>query len=230
MITLFQFATSPFAEKVRRALNYKNIPFEIHEVPRAAAAAGEYQYVSPTGKFPAIQDGDMAVWDSTDIIYHLETTSADPYLVPKSPRDAAFAHVIEEWADESLYFYEMTVRLTWEHNLDAALDEFAATIPGVPKPQLKTMIMQRTSELTSTQGIGRKPRDQITQDIRRHFRALNSMLQEQDWLIGDDLSFADLAVIAQVKALLYATEAQSALKETDRVKSWMSRVDAKAPA
>ena len=46
--------------------------------------------------------------------------------------------MIEEWADESLYFYEMTMRLTWG-NLEAALDEFAATMPGVPKDNLASL-------------------------------------------------------------------------------------------
>ena len=35
MITLYQFKTSPFTEKVRRALNYLEIPFDVHEVARA---------------------------------------------------------------------------------------------------------------------------------------------------------------------------------------------------
>lgn len=100
MITLYQFSTSPFAEKVRRALNYKGLDFEIREVGRAKVAQGDYGHVSPTGKFPAIQDGDTAVWDSTDILYHLEAAHGGPSLIPAVARDAALAHAIEEWADE----------------------------------------------------------------------------------------------------------------------------------
>lgn len=229
MITLYQFSTSPFAEKVRRALNYKGLPFDIHEVARARVAEGDYEDVSPTGKFPSIRDGDTVVWDSTDILYHLEKTHAAPPLVPAGARDAALAHAIEEWADESLYFYEMTMRLTWEHNLDAALDEFARSLPGVPKERLKPLIVEATTRLTEAQGVGRKPVDRVVRDVERHFRALDGLLDGREWLVGDAPSIADLAVIAQVNALRYAREAEAALRETRHVAGWIARVDDAAP-
>ena len=229
MITLYQFSTSPFAEKVRRALNYKGIPFDTHEVARARVAEGAYEHVSPTGKFPTIRDGDAVVCDSTDILYHLENGYGEPALLPPGSRDAALAHAIEEWADESLYFYEMTMRLTWAHNLDAALDEFAQTLPGVPKPRLRSLIVEAATRLTEAQGVGRKPREQVVRDVERHFRALDGLLDGHPWLVGDSLSIADLAVIAQVNALRYAEEAEAVLQSTRHVSGWIARVDDAAP-
>ena len=229
MITLYQFSTSPFAEKVRRALHYKGLDFEIHEVARSRVAEGDHKDVSPTGKFPAIRDGDAVVWDSTDIVYHLDAAHGGPSLIPSDARDAALAHVIEEWADESLYFYEMTMRLTWEHNLDAALDEFAQSLPGVPKPQLKALIVQAATQVTEAQGVGRKPRERVVAEVERHFRALDALLDGRAWLVGEALSIADLAVVAQVNALRYAEEAEAALGRTDDVSGWMDRVDEAAP-
>ncbi len=229
IITLYQFATSPFTEKVRRALHYKGIAFAVHEVARAKVPQGEYKAISPTGKFPAIVDGDTPVWDSTDIIYHLEKHYDGPALIPPTPRDAALAHAIEEWADESLYFYEMTMRLTWEHNLDAALDEFAQSMPQIPKPQLRSMILDATTQLTQAQGVGRKPREQVVTDIDRHIGALDALLDGSDWLVGDALSFADLAVIGQVNALRYAQEAESALQASRNLLAWIGRIDEIAP-
>lgn len=49
MITLYQFATSPFTEKVRRALNYKGLAFTVHEVERAAAPGGKYAKIWRNG-------------------------------------------------------------------------------------------------------------------------------------------------------------------------------------
>ena len=232
MITLYQFATSPFTEKVRRALNYKGIAFDVHEVARAKVGEGAYKDVSPTGKFPVIVDDGQVVWDSTDIIFHLESKHPGPNLVPSDPWEAATAHAIEEWADESLYFYEMTMRLSWEHNLEAALDEFAESMPGVPKPQLKTMILNGVAQLTQAQGVGRKPRDQVVGDVERHLGALNALLKGRDWVVGDALSYADLAVIGQLNALLYAEEASaalSALQDSDEITPWMQRLDRIAP-
>lgn len=229
MITLYQFATSPFTEKVRRALAYKGLAFEVHDVDRDAAREGKYADVSPTGKFPAIVHDGKAVWDSTDILEHLDAAFPERPVLPQDPRERALAHVIEDWADESLYFYEMTVRLAWDHNLDAALDEFAATWPGVPRDALRARILEGVGALTKTQGIGRKPPAQVVADLARHFQALDALLEGRDWLVGDRLSSADLSVIGQVAALLYAREAREALTTTRNIESWMTRVDAVAP-
>ncbi len=228
-ITLYQFATSPFSEKVRRALNYKGLEFDVHEVDRMKARSGGYADVSESGKFPAIVHDGTAVLDSTDIIYHLEKACPEPALVPADPRDHALAHAIEEWADESLYFYEMTMRLTWENNLDAALDEFAKTVPGVPKPQLKEMIRTATGEIVTAQGVGRKSRERVVADATRHFEMLEKLLQGRDWLVGDHVSFADLAVIGQLTALLYAEEARAAVEGKQAIAGWTARLDEVAP-
>ena len=229
MIQLYQFKTSPFTEKVRRAMNYKGIAFDVVEVERAAVPEGKYADVSPTGKFPCIMDAKQAVWDSTDIIHHLEAKNTDKPLVPADARDAALAHALEDWADESLYFYEMTMRLAWEHNLELALDEFAETLPGVPKEQVKELVLTGVGQLTQAQGIGRKPQAQVVADAERHINALYAMLDGRDWLVGDALSYADLAVISQLNALVYAQEAKAALDKTKNIKPWMARIDDIAP-
>ena len=229
MIRLHQFSTSPFTEKVARALNFKKLEFEVVEVDRLRVSSGDYDDVSPTGKFPAIKDGVESIWDSTDIIFHLEKKYPEHPLVPHDKRDAGLAHAIEEWADESLYFYEMTMRLSWDHNLEAGLDEFSAGMPGVPREQLRTMILESVGQLAHAQGIGRKPRDQIVADVKRHFDALDSLLEATGWVVGEQISYADLAVVSQVNALLYAREAQEMFAETTHVQNWMDRIDAVAP-
>ena len=229
MIYLYQLVTSPFTEKVLRALNYKDVEFEAVEVDRTRIPAGDYAEVSPTGKFPAIKDGDKAIWDSTDIIFHLESVYPDKPLVPVNKRDAAIAHAIEEWADESLYFYEMTMRLSWEHNLEKGLDEFSANMPGVPKEGLRKMILEGVGQLAHAQGIGRKPREQIVADVERHFGALDDLLDESGWVVGNQISYADLAVISQLNALLYAQEAQEIFANTKNIQNWMNRIESIAP-
>jgi len=229
MITLYQFKTSPFTEKVRRALHYKGLEFEVHEVARASVSGGRYADVSPTGKFPALQDEHRAVWDSTDILYHLDARYGGPRLIPESPRDAALAHALEEWADESLYFYEMTMRLSWENNLDAALGEFAETMPGMTEEQLKPLILQSVTQLVSVQGVGRKPREQVIVDVRRHLRSIDALLDGHDFVLGSAPCIADFAIVAQVNALLYAEEARAEMTKTVRLEDWIARLDAIAP-
>ena len=226
MITLYQFATSPLCEKVRRVLNYKGLAFEIHEVPRAKAA--DYARVSPTGKFPAIDDDGVAVWDSTDIAHHLERKPA-PALVPSDPREAALVHVIEDWADESLYFYEMTMRIAWAHNARRVVGEFVETMPGMTVEAALPLVTKAAQELTRTQGLGRKPEEQVVRDLERHISAIEGLLGDGDWLVGSAVTLADLAVLVQVNALGYAKEAEERFSASSRLTAWRKRVSEIAP-
>ena len=227
MITLYQFATSPLCEKVRRILNYKGLPFEIHEVPRMEVA--KYERVSPTGKFPAIDDDGTPVWDSTDIAHHLEAKPGTPALLPSDPREAAMVHVIEDWADESLYFYEITMRVAWEHNAGKVAAEFAATMPGATAETILPLVTKNAQELTSKQGLGRKPQDQVVRDVERHLAALEGLLGEGDWLVGDGITLADIAVAVELNALEYAQEGAERLAASAPISAWRARVAEVAP-
>ena len=227
MITLYQFATSPLCEKVRRILNYKGLAFEIHEVPRAKVA--DYERVSPTGKFPAIDDDGTPVWDSTDIAHHLESKYAGRPLIPSDPREAAMVHVTEDWADESLYFYEMTMRLAWEHNAGKVVEEFVATMPGFTVEAALPLVTKAAQELTAKQGLGRKPQDQVVRDLERHIEALEGLLTSSDWLVGAQVTMADIAVLVQVNALEYAQEAAERFEASSTIQAWRKRVSEIAP-
>jgi glutathione S-transferase len=93
---LYQFAYSPFAAKVRKCLELKQIAFETVEVPyldrRAllAATGGSWAHV------PVLVDGDRVITDSPRITAYLDARYA-PSLRP-SPA----ATVYEQWADQIL--------------------------------------------------------------------------------------------------------------------------------
>jgi len=229
MITLYQFATSPFCQKVRRILHRKGLDFTLHEVPRAEIA--KYAWVSPTGKLPAIDHDGHAVWDSTDIAHYLEAHFPDPPLLPRDRAERARVHVLEDWADESLYFYEMTMRLAWEHNARRkVVHEFVATMPGISVEAALAHITKAVGAITTTQGLGRKPRSQVVLDAERHLEAIDGLVAEGDWLVGDHPTLADLAVASQVDALRYAEEAEAVVARLPALQAWIRRVDQVAPA
>lgn len=108
------------------------------------------------------------------------------------------------------------------------LDEFAETIPNVPKEQRRPLKLQSTSELTTTQGVGCKPRNRVVADAERHFKHLEELLSDREWLIGQFITYADSAVTSQVNALLYATETRSTMSNKTHIRPWLDRVDSLA--
>jgi len=229
MITLYQFASSPFTEKVRRALNYKGIAFEVHEVDRLKA--GELSAVSPFGKFPAMDHDGTAVCDSTDIVLHLEEKFPERPLIPGDPAQAAQVHVLEDWADESLYHYEICMRISWEHNAKHTVKKMMDTMPaGFTEEQVLEIMLANSRNITEAQGLGRKTREQVAADAARHARALEAMLEGREWLVGDSLTLADIAVLPQVNCLMFAEEFDKVAGDCPNLQAWMQRVDAAAPA
>ena len=55
------------------------------------------------------------------------------------------------------------------------------------------------------------------------------MLAGRDWLVGESLSIADLGVIGQLNALLYAQEAKDSIENKPNILAWMTRIDEVAP-
>jgi glutathione S-transferase len=229
-VELYQFASSPFSEKVRRALHYKRVDYTIVEVERAAVSEGRYAHVSASGKFPALLIDGQAIQDSTDILEHLDLVFPSRPILPAVAAERALAHVLEDWADESLYFYEMTARLAWPHNLDATLDQFTAGFPNMSRDAVREMILSKVGELTRAQGIGRKTNASVIADLERHFQSLEQMLQVRSWLATDHPSNADFAVAAQVSAILFAEEGRSILSRCPAVARWLQRLEEEAPA
>lgn len=227
MITLYQFPTSPFCEKVRRMLGFKHLAYEIVNVPRGGVQ--NYRDVSPIGKFPAITCNGRSVHDSTDIAEFLDEIAPTQRLIPVDPYSRALAHVIEDWADESLYFYEIEMRLAWRHNLPRAIPAFAATMPGLSETEVTERLAGAAKQFTTAQGLGRKSPADVIKDAQRHFAAIDGLLGNRDWLVGDMLSVADLAVACQVNALRYAEECEAMIGERPAVLAWLARVASTAP-
>ena len=226
MLILHQFEISPFCDKIRRVLHAKGVAYRVREVPVSRALA--IRKVNRIGKLPALEDEGRIVADSTDIAHYLEEKFPAPALVPADPRERALCHVLEDWADESLYFYEMTLRFALPHNRRRWLPELTRHDPGwfrALAPALSGLLFHR---IVRTQGIGRKPVPVLVADVERHLDAIDGLLGDGDvnWLVGRALSLADIAVFAQLFCIRGSEEGAVAIAGRPRVGAWMERVDA----
>lgn len=224
MITLYQFEISPYCDKVRRALVYKGVPFEAKEM--LFSQRDEILKVSPTHKLPVIEHDGRRVVDSTDIAYYLEERFPDPRLIPDDPIARARMHVLEDWADESLFTYDLAIRGLWEHNLPLLIEDvFRYETPEVREAFGAAIPEQIRSQLVA-QGIGRKDRETLLRDGRRHLAAVEALVDAAPFLLGDALTYADIAVRAMFYVIARAREGAEMLREHPAVQDWQTRVDA----
>lgn len=226
MIRLYQFEISPYADKVRRALRLKGVPFEIVEVP--VSRPGTYRRISPTGKFPALVHAGGVIVDSTDILEWLDQHFPQPRLLPDEPADRALATILEDWADEALYFYDLTMRC-WPRNRQWFIDDLLAHERGPSRRLLAALIPGAIGKVARTQGLGRKPPERVLLDLRRQYGALDTRLAGSDWLAGPRLSNADLAVRVMLNVIDRTVEGRELVKDFPALAAWARRVDDAAP-
>lgn len=101
MITVYGANISPFVRKVRVFLAEKGIAYKLEPV-NPFAAGPEYKKLSPLGRIPAFQDGNVTLADSSVICAYVEKTNPQPALIPTAPADYAQALWFEEYGDGGL--------------------------------------------------------------------------------------------------------------------------------
>jgi len=223
MIRLHLYHLSPFNEKIQRMLRYKGIPYE--EKYWKLAEAGQVKKFNPTGKLPALEHDGTLVCDSTDMAWYIEEHYPERPLIPTDPKQQGLMHALEDWADESLYFYEMRLRFNTEGNTQRNIPRMVEKENAVLRWLLTRLIPGGLAKILKTQGIGRKSIPQLLVDTERHIKAVDGMLSAGDYLLGDTLTLADLAVYAMFLCFRDADMGLDLLSKYPAVNSWMQRVE-----
>ena len=106
--TLYSGPLSMFGAKAEIAAREKGLDFELVMVPfdfdrLYTPKHPEVLRVNPKKQVPVLVDGDLALFDSTQIFEYLEDLRPDPALWPTNLRDRARARQLELKSDE-VYF------------------------------------------------------------------------------------------------------------------------------
>jgi len=225
MIRLYQWEISPFCDKVRRILHVKRQQYEVVDLDLMSAVTGRLKKINPTGKVPAIDHDGRLVCDSTDIAHYLEERFPEPPLLPRDPRDLALVNVLEDWADESLYFYEAFLRMTMPHNAQKWVPELAKRDNAVGRAIARFAVPRETRAMAFAQGVGRKSPAVLRSDLERHVESVAALLGDREWLVGSSLTLADIAVFVQLFCIRETVEGAPILHARGHVMEWMGRVD-----
>jgi glutathione S-transferase len=180
--------------KVRMGLSLKGVEYELVNV----SSPMEAKRYNPRGRVPALILGDEVLVDSTDILTELDVRFEGPRLTPESAAERAQAKILEDWADEVLYFYAVYFRWICPEGFGRMKDLVLAKLP-IPMRWLAPGIARReTRKRVDGQGVGVKPREVVLRETAECLDALATMLERREWLVGNAYSRADLAVGALV--------------------------------
>lgn len=220
-IVLHQWCISPFCVKVQKVLDFKQLPYRIEEY--GGLRALKARQLSSSGKLPVLDYGAQRVQDSSAIARLLDAHHPTPALFPDSV-DAHLVHLLEDWADEALYWYEMWFRQFDEVALDRAVASACAGHPRYEHFLFKQGLARQRGAVVA-QGLGRYPREVILDNFRAHLTALAGRLAHNPWLAGDAPSLADIAVAAQLDEIVRTSEHGREIDALPALAAWRKRCD-----
>ena len=105
---LYSGPLSMFGAKAEIALREKGFDFELEMVPFEMKVLYEPRHpevvrINPKRQVPVLIDGDLELFDSTQIFEYLESLKRDPPLWPSEPRARARARLLEHKSDEGYF-------------------------------------------------------------------------------------------------------------------------------
>jgi glutathione S-transferase len=161
----------PFSVHTRKPIVMcleKQINFEIEPVIPFTPPA-EWDSLSPTGKIPAIEDGEFALSDSAAICAYIERTHPEDPLYPKDTKEYARALSLEQYA--GALFRDVIHGLLFEK-------------------YIKPLVLKQATNTDAMDKI-------LLEPMPKMFGYLNSQLSGQ-YFVGNQFSIADLSVVSNL--------------------------------
>jgi glutathione S-transferase len=195
-VVLHQWEISPFCQKVARSLRRKGIGFQT--VNYNGALAAKVGRLSKVGKLPVLDVDGQRVQDSTRIARWLDAHYPEPPLIPQDPQQRALVELWEDWADESLYWFQIYLRVSDPEALEAAVKLSYEGRPNTERLPTKLGYKTIFGLQLKAQGLGRQPREEVDAEFLRHLDRIDVVLGPTGFLVGDAVTLADLAVGSQL--------------------------------
>ncbi len=194
MRILYHLPLSPYARKVRLALNEKRIPFELR-LERVWERRDEFLDMNPAGTVPVLaEENGLILADSYAICEYLDEAYPETPLLGRTLGERAEVRRLVAWFDGK-FAREVTANLYYEK-------------------QMKRLIGRGNPDAGALRaGYA---------NLKPHLDYLGWLAETRLWLAGGTLSLADLAAAAHLSALDYIGDVDWSLN--DAAKDWYARI------
>ena len=219
-IVLYGPAIAPYTEKVVRALGLKKLPFELKE----PESAEDYKRWSPeTGLLPVIEIDGERIADSTQILFALDEHFPEPPLLSRDPSVASRQRGLEDWADESFFWYWNQWRRMREEQAEHVARRAAYRFSWLqPRTWFESLREQIDTPVPEP---GRERF--LLGELDHRMEDLVGWLSTRPFFYADEASMADLAVYAMLLRIRGGTfdTAQDLLADRPSLVAFMRRIE-----
>lgn len=184
---LLQFSTSHYCRKARLMLGYKKIGYEVENLTPGLHVL-RVKPLTGGQTVPVLLSEDGAIGDSTEIWRYLEKEYPEPSLILGDRHQQQQAQLLEDWLDESLGVATRFIYYHYRSREGKAIDPswFSQAIIQIVKTQYN--INPRAVALA-------------TQRLEVGLQILGDSWQTQPYLIGEQISIADITAAALLSPL-----------------------------
>lgn len=217
LLILHHYPMSPFSEKIRRVLAFKQLAWQSVIIPTILPKPDVLALTGGYRKTPLLQIGSDIYCDSALICDVLEHVQPAPTLYPEQHK--GLARVLAQWADTTLFWAAMA------YNLQRA--GMAELFDGVPLEAVKAFGADRNA---MAQGMTRLRPADATAAYKSYLRRLANMLEDQSFLMGSTPCVADFAAYHPLWFTRRRVPVMAGiLSATPGVLAWMDRMEALGP-
>lgn len=220
-IVLHQWEISPFCGKVRRILDHKGLPFQVRNYNGLLAL--QVGKLSPAGKLPVLDIDGERIQDSRRIAAVLEQRFPERPLIPADPAQRAQMEILQDWADESLYWYEVYFRAEYDAAWDKLVRYLCEGRPAWEKPVLNVVARPQFRRSLRAQGIGRMDKVAVETRFSTLLQALDTQLAGREWLVGESKTLADIAVASQLHEILRTSHLAARIADSTNISRWLQK-------
>lgn len=225
MISLYHAPMSSCTQKVRFVLEQKGLEWEKIAVDLHSGEnlTPEFLKLNPKGVIPVLIDGDDVYVESNNICIYLDEQYPDISLMPSTPKGRSDVRTLIQHIDEYVhtdssaltYAIAFGPRLRATYDTPEKLATYLDSIPDAGKRNFrKNMITLGTDSIEFGVAVKR---------LRSVLKRLDGLLQENEYLVGSELSIADI-VFSPYMTRLEHLSFNILWEDMPKVTAWFERV------
>ena len=224
MIEIIGPSVSPFVIKLLAAAGYKGFPYSHTE----HVSIRELAKLNPqTGKVPVARFDSEIAYDSTLILRRFDQVQPVPPLFSEDPAVAAQQRMLEDWSDESFYWYNQALR--WcPANAARTIAQISRFVPSGVRPFAKPLLRRLVGGQPKAQGLGRLPYDVLIAEMGERLDDLVQLLGNNPFFYSDRPSAADFAIYGVFSTGLkedVTPDFAKLVSQRPALEDWFQRVD-----
>ena len=214
---------SSCSQRVRITLTEKDLDWVSHpiDIPKNEHATPEYQAIHPKGLVPAFVDNGTLVIESCDIIDYIDQKYTSPPLRPSDPAtDSNMGEMLaaadKAQTDLKLLSHEFLFRPRKPMSEDE-VENFADL-------HNNQTLVEFVKEWQSSDQFPKEKLDAAVSRTDADFKILDAAVKDQDWLMGADMTLADIAWMPNVHRMMLM---DWPLDRYPNLNRWFDRVKAR---